>query len=266
MSHEAISTFDIFKIAIGPSSSHTLGPWRAAQKFIQNLNEKDLLFEVETVQILLYGSLAKTGKGHGTDIALQLGLSGYDPVSFPTNQLQARINDIAAMHKIILMGLHEVDFNPEVDIDFLFTESLPFHSNGLTFLATLKNGKNIAETYYSIGGGFIIKENEEVSSIQGPQLSFPINNAGELLHWCIKTGLTIHEIVMENENGWRNEKETRNGLLEIWKVMKECMYRGCHTSGTLPGGLNVKRRAAELNKKLLGNKKYADYDSWVEAI
>jgi len=266
LTYEAISVFDIFKIGVGPSSSHTLGPWRAAQRFTRSLEQKNILFDVTEVKVLLYGSLAKTGKGHGTDVAVQLGLSGEDPVSFAVNLIDARINDIASMKKIVLLGLHEVDFDPHEDIDFLFTEKLPYHPNALTFLATLRNGNSIAETYYSIGGGFVIKEGEETVASQVAQLPFPINTADDLLHWCIKTGMAIHEIVMENENTWRSEKETKEGMLNIWRVMKESIYRGVHTKGVLPGGLNVKRRAAELNKKLVGNKSYTDYDSWMAAI
>ncbi len=266
MSHEAISVFDIFKIGVGPSSSHTLGPWRAAQRFVESLMQKNILFEVTEVKVLLYGSLAKTGKGHGTDIAVQLGLSGEDPVSFDVKDIDAKINDIAAMKRIVLHGLHEVEFDPHENIDFLFTESLPYHPNALTFLATLRNGNAIADTYYSIGGGFVIKEGEKPSLSQATQLSFPINDADDLLHWCIKTGMPIHEIVMENENSWRIEKQTKEDMLNIWRVMKESIYRGCHTNGILPGGLNVKRRAADLNKKLLGEKHYTDYDSWLAAI
>lgn len=256
----------MLKIGVGPSSSHTLGPWRAAQRFVQTLQQKKNLFDVTEVKVLLYGSLAKTGKGHGTDVAVQLGLSGDDPVTFAINQIDAKIQDIAAMKKIVLHGLHEVEFDPHEDIDFLFTEALPFHPNALTFLATLKNGNSIAETYYSIGGGFVVKEGEEKLASQVAQLPFPINNADDLLHWCIKTGMAIHEIVMENENTWRSEKETKDGVLNIWRVMSECIYRGCQTKGILPGGLNVKRRAAGLNNKLLGNKSYTDYNSWLAAI
>jgi L-serine dehydratase len=264
--HEAISVFDIYKIGIGPSSSHTLGPWRAAQRFVRDLHERNILFDVVAVKVLLYGSLAKTGRGHGTDVAVQLGLAGDDPVTFAVESITPKMNDIASMKKIILLGLHEVEFDPNDDIDFLITETLPFHPNALSFLVTLKNGEAISETFYSVGGGFVIKEGEDVSKKQEVQLSFPINTADDLLHWCIKTGMPVHEIVLENEHAWRSEKETRDGLLNIWRVMKECMYRGCHTPGILPGGLNVKRRAAELNKKLLGNKEYHDYDSWIEAI
>ncbi len=265
-SYEPISVFDIFKIGIGPSSSHTLGPWRAAQRFIQSLKERNCLYDVEGVKVLLYGSLAKTGHGHGTDVAVQLGLSGYDPVTFDVSNITAKINDIAAMKKILLAGLHEVDFDPKEDIDFLITESLPYHPNALSFLAHLKKGSDITETYYSVGGGFVNKEGEETSSGDAAQLSFPIVKAEDLLHWCRKTGMAIYEVVMENENAWRPESETRQGLLNIWRVMKECMFCGCHTSGVLPGGLNVKRRAASLNKKLLNNKTFDNYDDWVKAI
>ncbi|MBK9568875.1 MAG: L-serine ammonia-lyase [Chitinophagaceae bacterium] len=266
MPHEAISVFDIFKIGIGPSSSHTLGPWRAAQRFAKTLQQNNLLKDVIEVRVLLYGSLAKTGKGHGTDVAVQLGLCGEDPVTFPVEQINSRIHDIAAMRKLVLLGLHEVDFNPNDDIDFLITESLPYHPNALTFLATIRNGASVAETYYSIGGGFVIKEKEMASAKDEAQLPFPINTADDLLHWCMKTGMSISDIIMENENAWRSEKETKAGVLNIWRIMKECIYRGSQTPGILPGGLHVKRRAAELNKKLMGTKTYTDYDSWLLAI
>ena len=274
MSHEAISVFDMFKIGVGPSSSHTLGPWRAAKMYLQSLQHKDIIGEVQSLEVLLYGSLAKTGVGHGTDIAVQLGLSGDDPVTFDVNHITAKINDIKAMKKILLDGKHEIDFDPNEDIEFLFSETLPYHPNALTFLAVLKNGDHIAETYYSIGGGFVTKEINREENTQwadgdappGIILPFPINDADELLHWCMKTGLNISEVVMENENAWRSEMETKNGLLAIWQVMKDCMYRGSNTGGILPGGLNVKRRAAALNKKLLGDKVYTDYESWAVAI
>lgn len=266
MPHEAISVFDIFKIGVGPSSSHTLGPWRAAQRFVQMLQQKNMLAAVAQVRVLLYGSLAKTGRGHGTDVAVQLGLCGDDPVTFAVDQIDSKIHDIAAMKKLVLLGLHEVDFDPQEDIEFLITETLPYHPNAVTFLATARNGEAIAETYYSVGGGFVIKEGEETGNVQSVQLPFPVNNADDLLHWCIKTGMSIHEIVMENEHTWRGEAETKGNALNIWRVMKECIYRGCHTPGILPGGLNVKRRSAELNKRLLTGKEYSDYDTWLLAI
>jgi len=264
--HEAISVFDIFKIGVGPSSSHTLGPWRAAQRFVQTIQQKNRIYDVKSVRVLLYGSLAKTGKGHGTDVAVQLGLCGDDPVTFAVEQIASKISDIATMKKILLLGLHEVDFDPAEDIEFLITENLPYHPNAVTFLADMASGESIAETFYSIGGGFVVKENEEISGKNDEQLPFPVNTADDLLHWCIKTGMSISEIVMENEHTWRSEDETRRGLLNIWRVMKDCIYRGCHTPGMLPGGLNVKRRGAELNKKLITGKEYNDYESWLSAI
>jgi L-serine dehydratase len=266
VSHESISVFDIFKIGVGPSSSHTLGPWQAAQRFAHMLHSANKLEDVTMIKVLLYGSLAKTGRGHGTDVAVQLGLEGDDPVTFATEQIPSKINAIAAAKKIVLLGLHEVDFDPKKDIEFLVTESLPFHPNALTFLAELKKGEPVAETYYSVGGGFVVKEGETDSGKNTVQLPFPINTADDLLHWCIKTGLSIYEIVLENEYAWRKEQQIKDELMNIWRVMKECIYRGCHTPGVLPGGLNVKRRGAELNKKLLSGKNYSDYHTWLDAI
>ena len=196
---------------------------------------------------------------------MQLGLSGHDPVSFNVDEITPRINDIAAMKKIILNGRHEIDFDPREDIDYLMTECLPQHPNALSFLVNFSNGDSLAETYYSIGGGFVTKEGE-IGEKKQVDLPFPINTAADLMHWCMKTGLAIHEVVLENEGAWRTEKETREGILKIWQTMKDCTYRGCHTKGVLPGGLNVKRRAADLNKKLLAGKKYNNYEEWRQAI
>ncbi len=264
--HEAISVFDMFKIGVGPSSSHTLGPWRAAQRFVQNIEKAGDLYNITGIRVLLYGSLAKTGVGHGTDIAVQLGLCNDDPVSFDVNAIATKIADIASMKRIILCGKRELPFDPHKDIEFLKTESLPFHPNALSFLASFSDGRQQAETFYSIGGGFIRKENEDLLTGNPVELPFPIDSAHDLLHWCRRTGLSVSEVVLENENTWRPENETKSGLLKIWEVMKSCTYRGAHSPGILPGGLNVKRRAAELNKKLLGNRSYSDYDTWLMAI
>jgi L-serine dehydratase len=266
LSHEAISIFDMFKIGVGPSSSHTLGPWKAAMLFLQSLEEKNILQQVQGIEVLLYGSLAKTGVGHGTDIAVQLGLCGDDPVSFDVNNISAKINDISSMKKLLLSGRHEIDFDPKEDIEFLFSEALPFHPNALTFLVSLHDGDGFAETYYSIGGGFVVKEGAVADHKNDIVLPFPTNTAEDLLHWCIRTGMSVSEVVMENENAWRPEAETKKRVLAIWQVMKECMYRGCHTKGNLPGGLLVKRRGFDLNKKLLQQRSYDDYDSWTNAI
>jgi L-serine dehydratase len=262
--YEPISVFDIFKIGVGPSSSHTLGPWRAAQAFIRSLEEKALLGNLAHVQVLLYGSLAKTGKGHGTDIAIQLGLAGFDPVAIDTSIIPTVIENINEK-KSLAPGL-PITFDPSTDITFLTKESLPHHPNALSFLADFHSGESIAETYYSIGGGFIEKEAGGSSEKKMVQLPFPIDTAGNLLHWCMKTGFSIHDVVMENEQVWREESEVKKQLGTIWKVMKDCMYKGCHTGGVLPGGLQVSRRAAALNKKLLKGRTYTDYAGWVQAI
>ncbi len=267
MNHEAISVFDMFKIGVGPSSSHTLGPWKAATLFLLSLREKNLLPEVKGVKVLLYGSLAKTGIGHGTDIAVQLGLAGDDPVTFDVDMIDTKIKNIKDSNRIMLAAEYEVKFDPITDIEFLMTQSLPYHPNGLSFIAELNNGEKITETYYSIGGGFVEQEGSGIQNAHSSTtLPFPINDAQDLLHWCMKTGLSIHEVVMENENAWRSEEETREGLLNIWRVMEECLYKGCHTEGILPGGLQVKRRAAATNKKLLTGKSYNDFPTWIEAI
>lgn len=264
--HQAISVFDMFKIGVGPSSSHTLGPWRAAQSFCRFLLDNHSLEDVRRVKVLLYGSLAKTGKGHGTDLAVQLGLSGLDPVTVDTTGLQDRIEEIRMNKKLKLNGTALIQFGQQEDIQFLYAESLPYHPNGLGFLAELSNGELISQTYYSIGGGFIEQEGSAQSHTKPPELPFPINTANDLLHWCMKTGMAIHEIVAENELTWRSDLDTRNGLLEIWTVMKTCMHKGCHQKGILAGGLNVKRRAADLNRQLLGDENYQTYEEWTKLI
>ncbi|MCO6497308.1 MAG: L-serine ammonia-lyase [Chitinophagaceae bacterium] len=266
MAHEAISVFDMFKIGVGPSSSHTLGPWRAAQRFLGVLKEKNLLDQVQHVKVLLYGSLAKTGKGHGTDIAVQLGLAGDDPVTFDVHKIGEKIEGIKTNKVMDLAGTKQISFDPEKDVVFLFRESLPFHPNALTFEAETEDGTRIAETYYSIGGGFVTQENEKPSEENSVTLPFPIITANDLLHWCLSTGMSISEVVQENENAWRPEAETRKKLLEIWNVMKECMYHGCHTEGTLPGGLNVKRRAAQMNRELLKGRTCNGFEEWIQCI
>ena len=262
MKSESISVFDMFKVGIGPSSSHTLGPWRAAEKFIEKIERSGKLQQVSAVRILLYGSLAKTGVGHGTDVAVQLGLCGDDPVTFDVNAIDGKIADIAAMKRIVLSGKHEIDFIPSNDIEFLYTESLPYHPNALSFLATYTTGEELCETFYSVGGGFVQQEGDQLSDSDEVVLPFPINTAQNLLHWCRSTGMTISEIVLENENAWRSEAETRAGVLSIWHVMRECIYRGCYQEGILPGGLNVKRRAPVLNKRLIDGKTFDDYLQW----
>lgn len=267
MPHEAISVFDMFKIGVGPSSSHTLGPWRAAQKCVSLIEERNQLQQLKSITVLLYGSLAKTGKGHGTDIAILLGLQAEDPVTIDVSKINEKIDFINKTQTILAGGRKLISFDAtHVHLQFLMNESLPFHPNGVSFLIDLEDGTHYAETFYSIGGGFIVQEHTEQQQKQEVQLPFPINTADDILHWCMKTGLEIYQVVLENELAWRSEEETKSGVLNIWHTMRDCIYRGCHTEGILPGGLQVKRRANELNKKLMTNKAYSNYDTWLASI
>ncbi|WP_221393178.1 L-serine ammonia-lyase [Dyadobacter sp. NIV53] len=268
MKEERISVFDIFKIGIGPSSSHTLGPWRAAQLFLKTLENTIGLENVQLVKVLLYGSLAKTGKGHGTDIAVILGLSGYDPVTIDTTDIDRILAEIAINETIFLQGDMKIAFTLKEDVIFKIKESLPFHPNGITFIADCGNLGEKRETYYSIGGGFVIQENstDEDNTKEISVLPYPIDHASDLLNWHQISGKPIWEIVLDNEKVWRNETVIRKDLMNIWHVMRESIFHGSQTEGILPGGLNVKRRAAGLNQKLLNEKQCADYAQWLRAI
>ena len=262
---ESISVFDILKIGVGPSSSHTLGPWRAAQRFLETISRRQNLSEIKEITVHLYGSLAKTGKGHGTDIAVMLGLSGEDPVTIDTYSITDKINAVKSNKSVLLDGKYPLPFNPETAIQFHFEKSLPFHPNALSFEYLTKSGNTGTETYYSIGGGFVVQENEKHDS-QPMKLPFPVEFADELLGYCSAKSMRIADIVMENEKMWRTEEQIKKDLLNIWRVMLDCMYKGCHSEGILPGGLNVKRRAFELNQKLLGSAKYQNPNEWISAI
>jgi len=260
---EQISVFDIFKVGVGPSSSHTMGPWKAALAFLEQLDIPSIV----QVQVKLYGSLAKTGKGHGTDVATMLGLMGYDPKTIKTKKINRYIDTIYQQNILCLDGVHDIPFIPEEHIEFLFY-NLPGHPNAMTLIAYDESGKVLEETYYSIGGGFIIKEGEEAApkDQQTIELPFPINSEQDLRKWLKKTRLPISEIVMQNELTWRTKKEIKKGILEIWDVMRACIHKGCHTKGVLPGGLNVERRAHRFNDKLLNRVKTKDIDDWMRLI
>jgi L-serine dehydratase, iron-sulfur-dependent, single chain form len=258
---ERISVFDIFKIGIGPSSSHTMGPWRAAQRFLREID----LPETTYVQVELYGSLAKTGKGHGTDLAVLLGLNGDDPVTIPVADVQANVERIRQTRSINLGGQRVIPFNPDQDVVFLYDQSLPYHANGLIFRAFYKNGEGVSQTYYSVGGGFVVKEGEQ-NNVSAKHLPFPIDRAEDLRKWCEQEQKNVSEIVWQNELSWRNPDQVRSELMKIWTVMRDCIYQGCHTDGVLPGGLDVVRRAAPLSRKLLGQKPYHSADDWVRQI
>lgn len=264
---ECISVFDMLKIGVGPSSSHTLGPWRAAERFLAELNQEQLLDIVVRVQVDLYGSLSLTGKGHATDLAVMLGLSGQDPEYIPVENIDKIISAINSDKKLILGNQLTIDFNPETDIVFN-KNFLPFHANGLTFTAYTSD-KEFSATFYSIGGGFVVKE-ERVNAKKKHQIKcafpYPIQNAEELLGYCNSLNKSISEVVYENEKSMRSEEEIHNELMRIWNTMLECMYIGCHSEGVLPGGLNVRRRAFDMHQNLIGLSNYNSPQEWLETI
>jgi len=265
---ESISVFDMLKIGVGPSSSHTLGPWRAAGRWIEELKNKAQFDQVETVSVALYGSLSLTGKGHATDIAVMLGLCGFDPVSFPIEKIDETIASITSENILKLNNELNIAFIPKENIQFN-RKFLDFHPNGITFNAKLKSGKLIKATYYSIGGGFVVKEERKRAKKKSEIFShfpFPTEKGTDLLKYCKSEGKSISDIVLENEKSLRPENETYDKLKEIWEVMLDSMYVGCHTEGKLPGGLNVQRRAFDINKNLIGSTSYSNAEEWIETI
>ncbi|MBT8437519.1 MAG: L-serine ammonia-lyase [Gammaproteobacteria bacterium] len=252
----AISVFDLFSIGIGPSSSHTVGPMRAAQKFIQGLKQDNLLGQVAKVKADLYGSLGATGKGHGSDKAVMLGFEGELPESVDTGSVESRLESIRSSRQLNLFGEHPVKFDEKKQLVMHRRETLPFHSNGMTFCAFDANGEALrSATFYSVGGGFIVDESAQGKDRiveDDTKLPYPFLSAVDLLIHCANHEMSISDVMMENEKTWRSEEEIRRGLLEIWKVMRSCVNNGCRNEGILPGGMKVKRRAAELHRKLRG--------------
>jgi L-serine dehydratase len=250
---ESISVFDILKIGVGPSSSHTMGPWRAAEAFVADLRRANRLSRVVSVHCDLFGSLAKTGIGHGTDVAVMLGLSGEDPVTCETTGLHDRIDAIKTGQRLRLGGERGVDFDYHRDIAFNKLVTLPEHPNGLTLRATLDDRSSFEQTFFSVGGGFITMRGQDAPpAAQQVRLPFPVDTGDQLLAHCRRKDMTIPQVVLANELAWRSEADVRAGVVKIWRTMLECIHRGCHTPGTLPGGLEVTRRAMTMNEGLLG--------------
>jgi L-serine dehydratase len=251
-----LSVFDLFKIGIGPSSSHTVGPMWAAHRFVLQLEARGLIPRVARTRVHLYGSLALTGKGHATEKAVILGLAGEVPDQVDPDAADERVARIRADGRMKLFDRHEIAFDPEADVAFHFGQFLDKHPNGLRFAAHDPSGTALLEeTYYSVGGGFVLGETEIGEGAETPgsnvQVVYPFNSAAELLAIGGRTGLPLAEIVLENEKAWRDPEETRDGLRKIWTVMEGCIERGCREAGVLPGGLGVKRRAKRLRDELL---------------
>jgi L-serine dehydratase len=262
-----ISVFDMLKIGVGPSSSHTLGPWRAAQQWILKLKESNRFLSIDEIKVDLYGSLSLTGKGHATDSAILLGLSGTDPEYIPIEEIDsiiAAIKETSLLYlnneKMISFSIDNIQFNKEF---------LPLNPNGMTFTAFQNKMLISKETYYSIGGGFIIQDDDPlVDEIEVTKQNFPypINRAVQLEQYCEHENLPISEIVFQNELVLNSADKIDVELHRIWTTMLECMYIGCHTKGVLPGGINVKRRAFDTHVKLIKDTSYQNPEDWITAI
>ncbi|MEV4587455.1 L-serine ammonia-lyase [Streptomyces chartreusis] len=250
----AISVFDLFSIGIGPSSSHTVGPMRAARMFARRLHNEGVLSSVASIRSELYGSLGATGHGHGTPKAVLLGLEGDSPRTVDVETADERVEKIKSSGRLRLLDDHEIPFDFDKDLVLHRRKALPYHANGMTLWAFDASGEELmSRTYYSVGGGFVVDE-EAVGAdrikLDDTVLKYPFRTGDELLRLTQETGLSISSLMLENERAWRTEEEIREGLLEIWRVMRECVSRGMAREGILPGGLKVRRRAANTARKL----------------
>ena len=259
-----LSVLDLFTIGIGPSSSHTVGPMRAAHRFVDRLTEADALARVARVEAHLYGSLALTGKGHGTDRAVLFGLEGETPEGIDLDTMASRLEAIRSQKRLRLGGTREIDFDEKACLQFHRMESLPAHPNGLRFAAFDAAGAEIlTRTYYSIGGGFVVNEGaaqRDELSADRREIPYPFRTGDEVLSLARESGLSVSEMTLRNEGAWRPEAETRSALLRVAQAMQTCVERGCHGSGVLPGGLRVPRRAPGLFRELTAHPEAALQD------
>jgi L-serine dehydratase len=260
----SLSVLDLYTIGIGPSSSHTVGPMRAGNRFVARLVEANVLEKTSRVEAHLYGSLALTGKGHGTDKAVLLGLEGETPEGVDVDSMPARLSAIRDGRRIKLGGSHEIAFDEKSDLLFHRTESLPAHPNGMRFIARDAQGSDLlSRTYYSIGGGFVVNEGAaQRDELKPPaqRLPYPYRSGDDLLRMACESGLSVSEMTLRNESAWRPEAETRAALLRVWHAMEQCVERGCRNEGTLPGGLKVQRRAPGLQRDLSNKPEAALHD------
>ena len=261
----AVSVFDLFKIGIGPSSSHPVGPMRAARLFATRLASDGTLERTVRVQAHLYGSLGATGKGHGSDKAVLLGLAGHEPETVDVDAVPALLAAFRGRRRLPLLGRHEVDFIEKDDLKFHRRETLPFHANGMRFTALDVGGAELDQRiYYSVGGGFVVSEEvaadgrrHKAIAPDTTVLPHPFHSGGELLRLTQELGCSIAEVMRRNERHWRSDTEIDAGLLKIWRVMQDCVERGCRTAGVLPGGFKVKRRAKALREALTSHPEQA---------
>ncbi len=265
-----VSLFQLFSIGIGPSSSHTVGPMRAAKTFAAKLQSQFGLEKIDSVHVDLYGSLAMTGIGHGTDKAILLGLEGETPEDVDPDVVESRVARVQNEGTLYLMGSHKIEFDPAFHLIFNKGKRLPYHSNAMRFKAydKLKN-EIINELYYSVGGGFVVAHEHAKHSGANDTVDimpFPFNTCEELLTHCRENSMMIYDIVMENEKALKDEVQVRQGIFRIWKVMQECVERGFHQEGILPGGLDVKRRAPEMYSQLMHTADIDDPTEFMEWV
>ncbi len=263
----AISVFDIFKVGIGPSSSHTVGPMKSAFAFVGDLQPFGA--NVSKVQVTLHGSLAWTGKGHGTDSAILLGLSGLMPETIDPDAVNGLLSDIHAKREIAVPGIGRISFDPKVDLRFDYEAELPRHTNGMHFIASAADGSEILDdNYYSLGGGFIARNDEPEPLAQDGEPPYPFSTSQALLSVAAAENLTIAELVLRNELRWRSQEDVFHRLDEIWRTMRDCVERGLRTDGVLPGRMAVLRRAAKLHRSLSKRGEPSGFDAleWVNTF
>ncbi|GAB3556810.1 L-serine dehydratase [Actinopolyspora lacussalsi] len=250
----AISVFDLFSVGIGPSSSHTVGPMRAAARFVARLRERDLLPRAARVRAELFGSLGATGHGHGSSKAVLLGLEGHLPESVDPIAVSGRVDEIRSTGRLLLNGTNGIRFDYDDDLVLYRRETLPVHPNGMRFTALDESGEQLCgAVYYSVGGGFVLDEEAAGTDRikqDGTELPHRFRTGAELLRHCAETGYSVSDLMLANELVWRDEQRVHDELLSIWHVMRECVHNGCNSEGSLPGGLRVERRAAELRAEL----------------
>jgi L-serine dehydratase len=265
----AVSVFDLFKIGIGPSSSHTVGPMRAAAIFLARLDEAGLLDQVDRLQVDLFGSLGHTGRGHGTDRAVLLGLEGEVPDQVDPDHISRRMSEIVEQGRLRLAGRHEISIDLRADLVFHKRQTLPHHSNGMRFAVFDGQGETLlSRDYYSVGGGFVVNADEAAADrivADTTPVKYPYSHGDELLAICDNEGLRISDVMLANEQAWRSRQDIRIGLLAIWQAMQDCVERGIEQTGYLPGGLKVARRAPTLYRKLKHREKQDNLDQldWI---
>ncbi|WP_209390576.1 L-serine ammonia-lyase [Chryseobacterium sp. RR2-3-20] len=264
---ESISVFEIIKVGIGPSSSHTMGPWNAAAAFIRIIKRERSIDEVKEVFVEFFGSLAKTGIGHGTDIAGMLGLSGEDFKTIDTTKIDDKIEHIKKSEILNLGGEKEIPFIYGYHLVLNMQKTLNYHPNGMIFRAIFEDGTELVQDFYSVGGGFIMSQEKKSIDKHCVRTLYPCHKSSDIVKYCEKLGLSkMSDLILMNEESWRTKEETQAEALYIWKNIKECIYKGVNKEGILPGGLNVTRRAAGINRKLLGDKVYKNIEEWFQLV